>query len=127
MERFNWVQVAAFGIVVLLVFVVGITLLSFGWRGGMMGSWGGMMGPGNMMYGYSAPWGWLSWGLMWLFPLGFLVLLALGVVWLVRAIGWPQGPSTSQPPVQPSKVCPHCHVTVQADWQHCPYCGQGLG
>lgn len=127
MGRFNWAQVAVFGIVVLLVFLLGIGLLSFGWGGGMMGGWGSMMGPGHMMYGYSSPWGWLASGLMWLFPLGFLVLLALGVVWLVRVIGWLQGPSTSQSHLQPGKVCPNCHTTVQADWQHCPYCGQELG
>ncbi|MFQ6001049.1 MAG: zinc ribbon domain-containing protein [Anaerolineae bacterium] len=126
MKRFNWAQVAVFGIVALLVFLVGTILRSFGWGGGMMGGWGGMMGPGHMMYGYSGPWGGLSWALMWLFPLAFLVLITLGVVWLVRAIAWPQGRSTSRSQLQPSKVCPNCDTTVQADWQHCPYCGQGL-
>ncbi len=126
MERFNWAQVVVFGIVVLLVFLVGIGLLSVGWGGGMMGGWGGMMGQGGMMSGYGGPWGWLSSGLMCLFPLGFLVLLALGIAWLARAIGWPQGPSTSQSQLQPGRVCPNCDATVQADWQHCPYCGQDL-
>lgn len=51
-----------------------------------------------------------------LLPLGFLVLLAVGIVWLVRTVSGPQ------PTAAISKVCPECHSTVQAEWKACPYC-----
>lgn len=127
--RINWTQVLVFGAVVLVVFMLGITLLPF-----LLGGWG-MMGPG-MMGGW-CPWcgvtgrfggGGLVGGLFGLIftllglliPIGLLGLLIIGGVWLVRTIG---GTAAVVPP---SPMCPHCGRPVQADWQHCPYCGQEL-
>ena len=83
MNRINWTQVAVFAVVVMLVFAVGMGVLSSLWGGyggyGMMGL--GMMGgnrgygPSGMMGGYGGGlFGWLFMLLMCLFPLGFLAL-----------------------------------------------------
>jgi len=129
MNRANWTQVGVFAIVVLLVFLIGASLLGgFGGYGyGMMGSrygGSGMMGPG-MMGGWGfAPFGWLGMIFMWIIPLGFLILLAAGVVWLVRVVS---GSAYAGPQVPPATgACPACGRPTQAAWQHCPYCGESL-
>ena len=60
--------------------------------------------------------GWLFMLPMSLLPLGFLVLLAVGIVWLVRTV------SGTQPTAAISKVCPERHSALQAEWKACPYC-----
>ena len=106
MNKINWTAVAVFGIVVLVAFLVGASLLGGGW--GMMGGWG------------FAPFGWIGMIFMWLIPLGFIVLTVLGVVWLVRAVG---GGATLG---SPARACPSCGRVVQADWRNCPHCGAAL-
>jgi predicted amidophosphoribosyltransferase len=59
---------------------------------------------------------------MWLVPLGFLALLILGVVWLVKAVAQPG----AQTFATVGRACPNCGRPAQADWQVCPYCGQSL-
>ncbi len=136
MNKVNWTQVGVFAIVVLLVVVIGVSLLgSFGGYG-MMGRYG-MMGHGTTFapvpcsdagagvtsWGFPL-FGWLGMLLMWLVPLGFLALLVVGIVWLARAVS---GPSQASPPTPPAAgSCPSCGRPTQADWQHCPYCGQSL-
>ena len=123
MKTTNWLVL---GLAVILVLCIGLALgaglLGYGVPGGMMGRWGGYNYPGGMMGG----WGWglgglLVMGLLALVPIGFLVLLVLGIVWLVKAVSVP----TAQPPIS-SAVCPACHRSVQSDWQVCPQCGQKL-
>ena len=118
MNRINWVQVGVFAAVVLLVFLIGTSLL------GGFGGYRGMMGPG-MMGGWGfTPFGWLGALFMWLIPLSFLALLVAGIVWLVRAAG---DSSHTDPPAPPTAgACPSCGRPTQADWQHCPYCGQAV-
>lgn len=119
MNRMNWAQVVVFALIALLVLLIGAS-----WLGGY-GGWG-MMGPG-MMGGWGfGPFGWLVMIFMWLFPLGLLAVLALGIVWLFRqasgssgAVGGPSQTAAGQP-------CPSCGRPVQADWRVCPYCGQQL-
>jgi len=120
--KVNWTMVAVLSIVALFAFLIGASLIGgLGGYGGYRG-WG-MMGPG-MMGGYGlAPFGWIGMLLMWVFPLGVLVLALLGIVWLVNAVSRPK----SQPPVAPAKTCPNCARPVQADWRHCPHCGTALG
>jgi len=117
MNRINWAQVAVFGIVALLVLLLGVSLL-VGYSGwgpgwGMMGGWGRGWGFGPSV--------WMG-IFMLLFPLGFLTLLALGIAWLVKALT----ASGGQTPAAPGKTCPNCGRPVQTDWQVCPYCGQKL-
>ena len=114
MNKTNW----------LVGLIVGVIVLLFLFGGGtMLGGWGyygwSMMGPGMMGgWGYS-PFGWIGMIFMWLIPVGFLVLTALGAAWLVRNIGNPTQPSVAHP-------CPKCGKGMQANWQNCPYCGTAL-
>lgn len=115
MNRINWIMVAVFSIVVLLVFLVGVSLLG-GWG---YGGWS-MMEPG-MMGGWGfGPFGWIGMILMWLIPVGFIVLIVAGVSWLVRAIGG----GAVNPPT--SARCPSCGRGVQVNWRNCPSCGASL-
>jgi hypothetical protein len=130
MNKINWTQVVVFGIVALVVFVIGVSLLPFGW-GGSWGPWNGwgsgqMMGPGMMGgWGYS-PFGWLGMLFMWLFPLGLLTLLVLGIVWLFRQVSSPAGPAADSPQAPAGRPCPDCGRPTQTDWRVCPFCGQAL-
>jgi uncharacterized membrane protein len=118
MSKVDWTQVAVFGIVALVVFLIGASLLgTYGYRGRVPG-WG-MMWPGMMGYG---SFGWLGMVFMTLSPLGFLILIVLSIIWLVRAVTKPSG----QTPVTPGETCPNCGRAVQADWQLCPYCKREL-
>ncbi|MBI5955371.1 MAG: hypothetical protein HY871_00055 [Chloroflexi bacterium] len=141
MGRSRWLGALVFGLVVLLVFCVGIALLPvlFGGSGGygpgyFGGGWGpgGMMGgwyPGGMMGGPGFGLGLfrlLTMAAMVGLPVLFLVLLALGIVWLVKYFSAPQAPGATAA-VQPSATCKSCQKPVQADWQVCPYCGNKLG
>ena len=130
MSRINWTQVLVFGAVVLVVFVLGITLLSV-----VFGGWG-MMGGGGMMGGWWPWWGETGrfggggllgglFGLIFtllglLIPIGLLGLLIVGGVWLVRNVGR----ATALP--APAKTCPGCGRPTEPDWQNCPYCGEEL-
>ena len=92
-------------------------------RGGMMGGWcpwcggTGQFGDGGLLGGL---FGLLFTLLGLLIPIGLLVLLILGVVWLVRS------PGSTTTAVPPSPTCRHCGRPIQVDWQHCPYCGEEL-
>ncbi len=117
MKRVSWTAVAAFGIVVAVAFLIGVSLLGGGWG---YGGWG-MMGPG-MMGGWGfGPFGLIGMLFMWLIPIGFVVLTVLGIVWLVRTVG-----GGSANPAPPARACPSCGRAVQADWRHCPHCGAAL-
>lgn len=121
MNRVNWTRVGVFAVVVLLVLLIGASLL------GGFGRYGygyGMMGPGMMGFGPLGGFGMLF---MWIVPLGFLILLGSGLVWLARAVS---GSPFAGPPPPPAPltngVCPACGRPTQAGWQICPYCGQSL-
>jgi hypothetical protein len=73
--------------------------------------------------------------------LGFVALIVLGVIALVRWLKRsPKTAVASQPAVAPVSVaapetasepapaaaCPNCGQPVQPDWSHCPYCGADL-
>jgi hypothetical protein len=113
MSRINWTVLAVFIIVGLLVILIGISLfggwgMMGGYRSGMMGGWG------------FGPFGWLAMISMLLIPVGFLILIVLGAVWLIRAIGV----GTSR--AAEMRSCPNCEHGVQPDWRNCPYCGASL-
>ena len=63
--------------------------------------------------------------------LGFLVLLVAGVIALARGTGRPSQPAVTPTSIAPqspaaTETCPNCGRPVQADWSHCPYCGEDL-
>ncbi len=82
----------------------------------------------------------LSWLFGCLVCLGFLILVVLGVVYLIRGPRRAQQvaasptpiapPVTTPPPSSPAQsnvhACPHCGQMVQDDWKHCPHCGGPL-
>lgn len=115
MSKINWTQVVILGVVALLVFLIGASLLGgyAGWgmrEPGMMGNWG------------FGPFGWLVMSLMWLFPLGLLVL---GIVWLVRQVSSPAGPAADSPQATAGRPCPNCGRPTQAD-ASLPVLGAGV-
>lgn len=78
-----------------------------------------------------------------LFCLGFLVLIVLGIIWLVRRLRKPAEGSApvaavaapiapvAEPvaqvvPVAAVHPCPKCGEPVQEGWKHCPNCGKRL-
>lgn len=83
--------------------------------GGMMRGW---RGPGTMAY-----FGWLGMRFGLLFPLGLLVLLVAGGVWLLQAITSNQ---MSRSTAQTSPTCPHCDKPIQPEWRICPFCETSL-
>jgi hypothetical protein len=122
MKTWQWVTIIIVAVAALLV---GAVLGPLFVGGGGPGYWnrGGMMGGYSGMMGGFAPFGWIGMLLMWVFPLGVLVLVVLGIVWLVNAVSRSRG----QAPVAPAKTCPNCARPVQADWRNCPHCGTALG
>lgn len=137
MNRISWAQIGAFAAIVLVILLVGITALPLLF--GAYGGWG-MMGPGMMGGEWTGGWcpfcggtgrlqggmfggmfGWFFMLVAILFPLGFLVLVILGIVWLVRAVT--RSPSGRTPLPQ---ACPKCGKAVEADWRLCPHCGEKL-
>jgi hypothetical protein len=92
----------------------GFGMRGFGMPGPGMRTFGGhgfgMMGRGMLPFG-----GFFSG----LFSLGFLALLVLGIVWLVRSLRTPK-------PVEAVQPCGNCGKPVQAEWRNCPYCGKKL-
>ena len=137
MNRINWTRVGVFAAIVVVIFVIGVTLLPlvFGWYGGSWAMGPGMMGGQtqggwcpfcggtgtNSGWGSGGVFGWFFMLMAILFPMGLLVLLILGVVWLVRGSSRPRG-SAPEPP----RGCPECGKPVAGDWHHCPECGHGL-
>lgn len=91
----------------------GIHNYSYPFRSGMMGSWG-----------YMHPFSFFGMGLMWLIPIGVIVLVVLGIQSLFNN----SNKSNQQPPQgsEPARVCPSCGKTAQGDWNTCPYCGSTL-
>ena len=82
MKKSYWIAVAVSGIVFLIVLLVGMSLLG-GWNNRGWGMMGGS--PSGMMHGWGfGSIGWFGMILMWLIPVGFVVLVVLGIVGLVR-------------------------------------------
>lgn len=85
--------------------------------GDRYGNWR-MHGPG-MMWGFM-PFGWPGMLFMALIPLGFLALIVVGIVWLVRIASG----SISAPAHE--RTCRNCGTQVQLHWKLCPLCGTSL-
>ena len=97
-----------------------------GWPGMMPYGGGGyhMRGPGRMGFGGMMPFAGFFGGL---FCLGFLALVILGVVWLVRGRRNPK-PVEAAVVVAPTALtvhpCKKCGQPVQEGLNYCPNCGK---
>jgi hypothetical protein len=133
----KWIIGIVLGLVVLAVLVgVGFMVRSnfhvnraevldsrgFSGRGpGMMGYGGFERGPGMMGRGLM-PFGGFFGGLL---SLGFLALVVLGIIWLVRSLRTPK--PVVMPAAMPAAIvnpCKKCGQPIQDDWKVCPYCGK---
>jgi len=126
MSRINWTHVLVFGVVVLVVFLVGLSLLPmlfgdgyWGMGPGMMGGWCPWCG-GTARFGGGGMMGGLFMLLGLLIPLGLVGLLIVGGVWLVRNVGRATAPPAA------AKTCPGCGRPAEPGWRNCPYCGKEL-
>jgi hypothetical protein len=94
---------------------------------------GYMRGPGMMGYGFN-PIGGIMGGLLFL---GFLALVVLGIIWLVRSLRTPKTVAVAAampvetpavtPAVMPAVIgntCKKCGKPLQDDWKVCPHCGK---
>lgn len=142
----KWIIGIVLGLVILAVLVgVGFVVLGnfhlyraqaqvsprFSERGPGMMPYGGygyqMRGPGMMGYGFGRmPFAGFFGGLL---CLGFLALVVLGSIWLVRRLRTPN-PVVVVPAVTPAAMpaaivnpCKKCGRSLQGDWMICPYCG----
>ena len=128
--RINWTQVLAFGLIALIVLLVGVSLLPMffgGWgmmgRGGMMGGWcpwcggTGRFGGGGLLGSF---FGLIFTLLALLGPIGLLGLLIAGGIWVVRSM------SGAATPPAPAETCPGCGRPTEHNWRNCPYCGAPL-
>ena len=117
-SKTGWIVVIALGFLIFLV-LSGIFMMGRFWIGG----YGGMMGPGMMGgFGYWNPFGFFGMALMWLIPIGVLVLLVLGAVALVNTL---TRPGNSALPIA-DRTCSNCGKPAQSGWTTCPYCGKPL-
>jgi len=136
----KWIIGIVLGLVVLAVLIgVGFMLRSnfhvyraearvfpdFSERGPGMMPYGGfgyhMRGPGRMGFGLMP----FSGFIRGLFFLGFLALVVLGIIWLVRCLRTLK--PVQAPVAMPAEVinpCKKCGRPIQNDWKICPYCGK---
>lgn len=139
-KAWKWVIGILLGLVILAVLIgVGFLVRSNFrvYRAEALGSRGfSERGPGMMPYGgfgsHMRGFGMMRFGLMpfggligGLFSLGFLVLVVLGTIWLVRSLRTPKPVEASA--AMPDAVvnpCKKCGRPIQDDWKNCPYCGK---
>jgi uncharacterized membrane protein len=142
-KTLKWILGILIGLLVLAA-IAAVAFFGFGgWYGhGMMGAYGfrNWEGRGVMPMHPGGFWGrsggFRGGGFFWLgmlpgllFNLGILVLIVLGVIYLVRALTGHRAPATTNAQIsaaEPVKTCSNCGKSVQADWMHCPYCGNSL-
>jgi len=110
-----WTVLLVLGLAVVLLFA-GFCITRYSWAGGFGG--GGMMRG----FGFWNPLGFLGMTLMRLIPLGFLVLVVLGVIALFKGLSRP-APVASP---TPARTCSNCGKPAQSDWTTCPHCGKPL-
>ena len=116
-SKIGWIVAIALGLIVL--FLSPSLMIGRFWTGG----YNGMMGSGMMGgFGFWNPLGFLGMALMWVIPVGILVLVVVGAVALVNGLN-KQGNSS---PLVSDRKCSNCGKAVQPDWATCPYCGTSL-
>ena len=116
-SKTGWILAIASGLVVLFL------LPSFVMGRFSMGGYNGMMGPGMMGgFGFLNPLGFLGMALMWVVPVGILVLSVVGAIALINGLM----KAGNSAPVVSNRRCISCSKTAQSDWATCPYCGTSL-
>lgn len=111
----GWIVAILLGLL-LLILLPGAWMLGYPW----MGRYGGMMGGFNFMH----PFGWGGMFLVWLIPVGAVILLVVGAITLINSFN--RSGQLAQPPDSQPRTCLNCGKSAQADWSTCPYCGQKL-
>ena len=86
-----------------------------------------MRGPGMMNRGI-VPFGGFFGGLL---AIGFLALVVLGIIWLVRSLRTPKrvdvpAAAPVAMPVEVTNLCKKCGKPLQSDWHVCPNCGKKI-
>ena len=103
---------------------------NFSERGPWMMPYGGF---GSHMRGYNMMgYGWMNFGgfIGGLFSLGFLALVVLGIIWLVRSLRTPKQvetlgtTSTGTALSAGTNPCKKCGYSLQDEWKVCPNCGK---
>lgn len=80
-----------------------------------------LRGPGLVRYGLNHLGGFIGR----LFSLGFLAIVVLGIIWLVKSLSTPKHVAESAPmPAAVTNPCKKCGRPLQDDWKNCPYCGK---
>lgn len=89
MKKSYWIAIAIIGGVLLLILLAGTILLGNWIRGdwGMMSGW-----PFGTMHGWGP--GWIGMIFMMLIPVGFVLLVVLGIIGLVRGLSSTGGGNT---------------------------------
>lgn len=132
MKHTNWRPLIIFGLMIGLIFFIGLGFL------GMMFSRSGDVGPGIPPGGYwPGMWGMGPFGLI--FPCFGLIMIffmmffffrmmAGGGVPMLGMMGHSHDPQSWSQVTrgEPQDTCPSCESPIQADWQVCPHCGQQL-
>lgn len=138
----KWIIGIVIGLVVLAVLVgVGFAFRMHSVVGGLRGIRGwddgfgrgfGMMPFGRMHGGFGMMGGGLGMLFGGLFQIGFLVLLVLGIIWMVRKLRNPAPVATPVVPAAPAfqaapaASCGKCGYPVQNEWKVCPNCGKKI-
>lgn len=112
----NWKWILGAVVILAVLIALPVIFRSTGYVG-MMGGWhqpmmgrNGYLPFGGFMMGFGMP-------LMWILPLGLVLLLVYGVVRLATQPGQASAPAP---------VCSSCGKPTHVDWKNCPYCGKEL-
>lgn len=109
-SKTGWILAIVLGLV--LLFLLPSLMMGRFWGNGYNGMMGG--------WGFMNPFGFLGMALMWLLPIGVLVLFVYGAVSLFNGLNR----SGNAPLVE--RKCTNCGKAAQDDWSTCPYCGKTL-
>ena len=118
-SKITWIIVIVLGLVTL--FFLPSLLMGRTW----LGRTTGIMGPGMMgSFGFFNPLGFFGMALMWLIPLGIVVLVVIGIISLINSLNNSSRQNAASNPA--GRACPSCGKPAQVDWSTCPYCSNPL-
>lgn len=120
-----WKWVLFFVAVFLVVFIIAVPLFIGRFAFGVMPMMGGSF-RGYPMYGMHGGFGLIGIAFKlvgFLIFVGILTLAVVGIVSLFKSRKKTQLASETPPTIE-TQPCAKCGKSLQADWTHCPYCGQ---